>query len=81
MLFEQNQDVMLRDANNAMLDLCKVYTDLSIISRVILVHGYVPTDAEYDLLKSTRDMINKVEAKISYLNSNVVRNALKKSES
>lgn len=79
MLFEQNQDVMLRDANNAMLDLCKVYTDLLIISRVIVMHDYAPTDAEYDLLKSARGLINVVEAKVSYLSSNVVRCALKNS--
>lgn len=79
MLFEQNQDVMLRTANNALLDLSKISADLSMISRAVLQHDYVPSDAEYDLLKSTRDMINSVEAKVSYLSSNVVRNALKNS--
>lgn len=79
MLFEQNQDVMLRSANNAQLDLCKISSDLSLISRAVLQHDYVPTDAEYDLLKSIRDMINSVEAKVCYLSSNVVRNALKNS--
>lgn len=79
MLFEQNQDVMLRSANNAQLDLCKISSDLSLISRAVLQHDYAPTDAEYDLLKSARNIINDVEAKVSYLSSNVVRNALKKS--
>lgn len=79
MLFEKNQNVMLRSANNAQLDLCKISSDLSLISRAVLQYDYVPTGAEYDLLKSTRDMINSVEAKVSYLSSNVVRNALKKS--
>lgn len=81
MLFEQNQDVMLRTANNALLDLCKISADLSMISRAVLQENYVPTDAEYDLLKSTRSLISQVYAKIDYLSSNVVRNALKKSKS
>lgn len=77
MLFEQNQDVVLRTANNALLDLCKISADLSMISRAVLQENYVPTDAEYELLKSTRSLISQVYAKIDYLNSNVVRNALK----
>lgn len=78
MLFEQNQDVMLRSVNSALMDLGYISANLSLISMAVLQHDYKPTDAEYNLLESIRDMINNVGAKVSYLNYNVTKNALKK---
>lgn len=78
MLLNQKQDVVLRTTISAKLTLKEILADLLMISKAVIQHDYVPSDAEYDLLMSACDKINDVEAKLSYLSYNVNRNVFKK---